>query len=106
MKKYNTRKEITDKINSVLVLQKSKSELAEHHGKLADKQFADSAIQKNSGDAGTLIKFAQENRTMEKKLLKQIKSYPKKLERLKNTLACYDTKPMEFVDDSVMECKA
>lgn len=105
MKKYNTRKEITDKIESVLILQKQKSELAEHHGKLADKQFSDSAIQTNSNDAGTLIKFAQENRTKERKLLKQLKTYPKKLERLKQTIACFDTKPMEFVDDSVVECK-
>lgn len=101
-KKYMTRDEITKKIDGIKKRFEAKSIKAEEHKTEADGQFKQSAIAANKSDVGTLIKLAQENRTQEKKLLRQIKSYPAKLESLKRTLAAFDTLPMPFVDCSIV----
>lgn len=98
-KRFTTREEIIAKIDSVKEQSRLRSIEAEQLDKLADEQFAESAKQTNSADAGTLIKDAQHNRAKAKKLFRLVKKTDDKINKLKHTLSAFDTETMPFVPD-------
>lgn len=72
---------------------------AEHHGSEADRCFKQSAIEKNPKDSNWLIEQGEEHRVKERKLIRIGNRFPGKMEKLKRTLAAFDTETLFAGDD-------